>query len=140
MQRIELKLTVLFEEPFWIAVCERCAGNKMQACKIVFGSEPKDYEVYEYILHHLYSLSFGPFVNIGDAPPAVKINPKRMRRRVKAQLAKDGIGTKAQRALKMQRDEAKTTRKTISKQQKTEERQQKYLARKVKRKEKHRGH
>ena len=43
-------LTILFEEPFWIGLFERLDGHKYEVCKVTFGAEPKDYEVYEFIL------------------------------------------------------------------------------------------
>ena len=42
------KLTVFFEAPFWIGVFERIERRKLSVCKVVFGAEPKDYEVWEY--------------------------------------------------------------------------------------------
>lgn len=44
------KLTVFFEEPFWIGVYERQFKGKLEVCKIIFGAEPKDYDVYEFLL------------------------------------------------------------------------------------------
>ena len=44
------KLTVFFEAPFWIGVFERIEKRKLSVCKVVFGAEPKDYEVWEYLL------------------------------------------------------------------------------------------
>ena len=43
-------LTILFEAPFWIGLYERTDNGKYEVCKITFGSEPKDYEVYEFLL------------------------------------------------------------------------------------------
>ena len=39
------KLTVYFEDPFWIGVFERISDGKLTACKVTFGAEPKDSEV-----------------------------------------------------------------------------------------------
>ena len=44
------KLTVYFEEPFWVGVFERVDNNKLSVCKVTFGAEPKDYEIWEFIL------------------------------------------------------------------------------------------
>mgnify|MGYP002508799592 FL=1 len=44
------KLTVFFEEPFWVGVFERVSDGKLSVCKVTFGAEPKDYELYEFIL------------------------------------------------------------------------------------------
>ncbi len=35
------KLTVFFEEPFWIGVFERISGDKLSVSRVVFGTEPK---------------------------------------------------------------------------------------------------
>ncbi len=48
----QCKLTVFFEEPFWIGVFERIENGKLSAAKVTFGAAPKDYEVYEFILKH----------------------------------------------------------------------------------------
>ena len=45
-----IKLTVLFDEPFWIGIFEKQDQDKIQICRVVFGQEPKDYEVYDFIL------------------------------------------------------------------------------------------
>ena len=42
--------TVLFENPFWIGLYERIEGERYEVCKITFGTEPKDYEVYDYFI------------------------------------------------------------------------------------------
>ena len=40
------KLTVFFENPFWVGVFERIEDGKLSVSKATFGAEPKDYEVY----------------------------------------------------------------------------------------------
>ena len=57
---MKASLTVFFEEPFWVGVFERIEDGKLSACKVTFGAEPKDYEVWDYILHHYYELVFSP--------------------------------------------------------------------------------
>ena len=53
MDRCIGKLTVFFEDPFWVGVFEVISDDKLAVCKITFGTEPKDYEVYEYIQKNL---------------------------------------------------------------------------------------
>ena len=72
---------------------------------MTFGSEPKDYEVSEFILRHYYSLQFSPAVE--TAVKEMKKNPKRMQRDVKRQMENTGIGTKSQQALKLQQEQNK---------------------------------
>ena len=42
---MEGKLTVYFDEPFWVGVFERCDNGKLSVCKITFGAEPKEQEI-----------------------------------------------------------------------------------------------
>lgn len=51
----ELKLTVYFEDPFWVGVFERTQNGTLSVCKITFGAEPKDYAVHAYVLRHFTS-------------------------------------------------------------------------------------
>ena len=67
-------------------------------------------------------------------------NPKRRQRDAHKQVQNSGIGTKSQQALQMQREEMKTERKLISKEQKEAEKQRQFDLKQQKRKEKHKGH
>lgn len=138
MQKIESKLTVFFENPFWVGVYERVTDGKLEVCKITFGAEPKDYEVCEFFLQNWNSLRFSPPVK-ADTKQEVKINPKRMQREIKKQLGTQGIGTKSQQALKLQQEECKAVRKEKSHIQKEDEKQRQFELRQQKHKEKHRG-
>ena len=40
------------EGPFWVGVYERFTDAGLEACKVTFGSEPKDYEVYAFMLRN----------------------------------------------------------------------------------------
>lgn len=131
-------LTVLFEEPFWIGLFERLDGNKYEVCKVTFGAEPKDYEVYEYILGKWYELKFSPPLSY-KTETAKKINPKRLQRNIKVSLQNLGIGTKAQQVLKLQHEQFKTERMKKSKEERETEKERQYLIRQEKKKAKHRG-
>ena len=111
--------------------------QKLSAAKVTFGAEPKDYEICEFILKHYDSLQFGPAVE--SVAEEIKLNPKRMQRDVKKQLQDSGIGTKAQRALKLQQEQCKQERKVKSRAQKLAEAQRMFEQKQQKKKEKHRG-
>ena len=132
------KLTVFFEGPFWVGVFERISDGKLSVCKVTFGNEPKDYEIWEFILKHYSNLKFGPAVE--TEIKQVADNPKRRQRNAKKQLQNPGIGTKSQQALQMQREEMKTERRQTSKEQREAEKQRQFDLKQQKRKEKHRGH
>ena len=61
---MEGKLTVYFDEPFWVGVFERCDNGKLSVCKITFGAEPKEQEIYAFLLRHYTELRFSREVNI----------------------------------------------------------------------------
>lgn len=48
--------TISFENPFWIGLYERIDGDKYEVCKITFGAEPKDYEIYAFLLKNWHKL------------------------------------------------------------------------------------
>ena len=131
-------LKIFFEEPFWVGVFERVEDGKLSACKVTFGAEPKDIEVWEYVLSHYGKLEFSPAVETEERQAAD--NPKRRQRNARKQLENIGVGTKAQQALQKQREEMKTERREISREQRDAEKQRQFEIRQQKRKEKHRGH
>ena len=131
-------LTILFENPFWIGLFERIDGDKYEVCKITFGAEPKDYEVYDFLLKNWHKLKFSPPVKTEKIEER-KINPKRMQREINSQLENKGIGTKAQQALKLQQEQGKLERKVKSREQKEAEKERQFALRQEKKKAKHRG-
>lgn len=137
MDTLNAKLTVFFEEPFWVGVFERIEDGKLSVCKVTFGAEPKDCEVRDFIMKNYYQLKFSPSVDAEVKKSAA--NPKRRQREARKQTAMSGIGTKSQQALQMQREENKLQRKAFSKEQRDAEKQRKFELKQQKRKEKHRG-
>ena len=135
---IKTSLTILFENPFWIGLYERIDNEKYEVCKITFGAEPKDYEVYDFLLYNWNKLRFSPPVRT-DSVEERRINPKRMQREISGQLQDKGIGTKAQQALKLQHEQGKIERKIQSREQKEAEKERQYALRQEKKKAKHRG-
>lgn len=63
MDRVSGKLTVFFEQPFWVGVFEHIEDGKLSVAKVTFGIEPKDYEVQAYIQKYYSSLKFSPAVD-----------------------------------------------------------------------------
>lgn len=139
MDSITCTLTVFFEEPYWFGVYSYTDQKQYRAAKIVFGAEPKDYEIYDYIFLYWHTLQFSPFITESKTIQKRK-NPKKMQREIKTQIAQKGMGTKAQQALKLQQEEKKLFKKTVSRQKKEEEKQLQFLYHQQKKKEKHKGH
>lgn len=137
MDKASGRLTVFFEEPFWVGVFERISENKLSVSKVTFGAEPKDYEIYDFVLKNYDGLRFSPAVAT-DVKEAGR-NPKRIQREVRKQVQNTGIGTKSQQALKLQQEQLKTERRTVSRIQREAEKQRQFELKQQKKKEKHRG-
>ena len=135
---MRISLTVFFEDPFWVGVFERIDDGKLSVCKVTFGAEPKDYDVWEFILRHYDELVFSPAVEAESRQTAD--NPKRRLRNVRKQTERRGIGTKSQQALQLQREELKTEHRQISREQRDAEAQRRFEMKQLKKKEKRRGH
>ena len=138
MDKTNGKLTVYFEEPFWVGVFERIEDGKLSVAKVTFGAEPKDYEVQEYIRKYYSSLKFSPAVD--TVVKDIKRNPKRMQREAKKQMQETGIGTKSQQALKLQQEQNKQERKVRSREKKEADELRMFELKQQKKREKHRGH
>ena len=138
MDKVSGKLTVYFEEPFWIGIFERIEDGKLSVAKVTFGAEPKDYEVQEYVQKYYFSLKFSPAVD--TVVKDIKRNPKRMQREAKKQMQEIGIGTKSQQALKLQQEQSKQERKVRSQEKKEAEKLRMFELKQQKKREKHKGH
>ena len=135
---MRISLTVFFEDPFWVGVFERIDDGKLSVCKVTFGAEPKDYDVWEFILQNYDRMVFSPAVETETKQTAD--NPKRRFRNVRKQTERRGIGTKSQQPLQLQREELKTEPRQTSREQRDAEAQRRFEMKQLKKKEKRRGH
>lgn len=130
---IKSELTVMFDSPFWIGIYERYDDGLYEVCKITFGAEPKDYDVYEFFLQNQSKLKFSSPIKT-EMTEKRKINQKRMQREISKQLQNKGIGTKAQQALKLQHEQNKLERKIKTREKKQAEKDLKYALKREKKK------
>jgi hypothetical protein len=137
-----IKLTVFFEGAFWVGVFERTCEEKYEISKVIFGSEPKDYEVYDFILKNFYTLRFSNSLSLDEIDKAneKRINPKRLQKEIKKETENRGVGTKAQLAMKLQYETSKVERKKTSREEKEAEKERKFVLRQQKKFMKHKGH
>lgn len=133
------RLTVLFEDPFWVMLYEREDDGAYSVCKIPFGSEPRDGEIYAYLLANWNRLRFSPALEAAVIKQSSG-SPKRRQRDAQKLTQKGGIGTKAQQALQLQREQIKQARQDRTHTQREAEEARKFQLRQKKRMEKHRGH
>lgn len=132
-------ITVFFEDPFWVGLYEREEREGYSVCKLTFGAEPRDYQVYEALLAHWRELRFSPTLSRRQGKRA-EINPKRARREAARTLSARPVGTKAQEAMKLQLAEGKEIRREKSRETREREEERRFLLRQEKKRQKHRGH
>jgi hypothetical protein len=136
---MEGKLTVYFEDPFWVGVFEREDETGYCVSRVVFGSEPTDVELYEYVQREYAHLSFSQPVK-DHIRIFRKKKFKRVQREVRKEVYEDGVGTKAQQAMKLQTELNKKEHQVISRERREEEKALRFQAKQEKKKQKHRGH
>lgn len=128
----------------WVALFERTDGEGKAVARHVFGKEPSDPELYEFIIAHFRELKF-------SMPHDFKLvikrrNPQRMQREVRREIKRARKGDKkpkesfAQEVMRKELEERKNTRRALSKAEKESLAEEKFQQRQEKRKEKHRGH
>ncbi|GFZ34549.1 hypothetical protein CSC2_50750 [Clostridium zeae] len=136
-----IKLTILFNEPFWVGIFEVMEDYELKVCKVTFGAEPRDQEVHEFILMNFYRLDFSGSVKLEKKDLTLKKqNPKRLQRSIRKEISTKEIGTKAQIAMKLQHDQSKLERKKKTKEQRLQEEERKFSIKQRKKLDKHKGH
>ncbi|MBQ9299836.1 MAG: YjdF family protein [Clostridia bacterium] len=135
---MSITLTVFFDGQFWVGFFEQADGEGLKACRVVFGAEPKNQEIHDFILHNYHRLRFSPPA-AGIKPQKIAANPKRRQRQIAKGQSKS-ISTKSQQTVKLAYEENKTQRKLQSRERRDAEEQRKFKIRTDKKKAKHRGH
>jgi hypothetical protein len=134
-----IQCIILFEEPFWVAVFERRDECGYAAARTVFGAEPTMPDVHDFILKNYFRLSFSQ--PLADAPPALATTGfKRAQRENRRAAAQKGTSTRAQEALRLERESHKITRQAETKAEREAERERRFQLRVEHKKEKKRGH
>lgn len=134
-----IKLSIVFENQWWVGIFERVDESGYAVAREIFGSEPTDAEVYQFVLHHQDKLKFSqPLDN--NAPVIKKLNPKRLNREVRSQQNKGSNMTQAYDALRIEMEKNKKEKKTNNTTEKERVKQLKFDLKQQKKKEKHQGH
>lgn len=101
------KLTVRFEDPFWVGIIEVEDGGDYRVARHVFGAEPTTPEVLRFVCDKWREFRFTDGIQV-QVEQAKRVNPKRLRRMIEKEIRSSARrGTKAQQALAEQREAAK---------------------------------
>ncbi|MGK5511314.1 YjdF family protein [Brevibacillus formosus] len=135
-----MKLTVYYDGQFWVGVVEVNDNGKLKAGRFIFGSEPKDNEILEFIQKNIYEVTnkLSQQVDIKISSDR-RVNPKRLARQAAHELRMRGISSYAQDALKLEHEKRKKEKQVYSRQQRDEMKERKRELRLQKAKAKHRG-
>lgn len=131
-------LTVYHDGQFWVGLAEHVEDGKYSVARIVFGAEPSNEEILKFVVGKWEKLSFFDGKPAEASKPAK--NPKRRAREAAKTLKQPAMSTKAQQALAAQREALKQESAHARSQRRAEEADARYEQRKLKRKQKHRGH
>lgn len=138
MDRNFSRFTVLFQPPFWVGIGERWEADGYSVARVVFGAEPTDAQLLQWLDKEWHRLRFSPAAE-GERPFKEHGNPKRALREARAATQVQRISTRAQEALSRQREQDGLSRKAQNRHKRQEEAEQKYLLRRQKKREKKRG-
>ncbi|WP_282941584.1 YjdF family protein [Paenibacillus sp. RC67] len=137
-----MKLTVFFDEQlqFWVGVVEDEDNNRIKAVRHLFGKEPKEAEILDFIHHDMQRLLDSATQTLQTIPRGERrINPKRMSRIAAREVQQRGASTYAQQVISLEYEHRKMERKSDSKRRQEELNERKYALRVQKAKQKHRG-
>ena len=112
--------------------------SRYGAARIVFGAEPSNEEILRFVVNKWAKLSFFGHDSTEASKPAK--NPKRRAREAAKALKQPAMSTKAQQALANQRETMKRESAQARSQRRADEAEARFEQRKLKRKQKHRGH
>lgn len=138
---IVMTLTIYYDGQFWVGVIETQENGNLKAYRYVFGTEPSDAEVLEFVNYRLLAvITKSTQLEIKVKRSLNKrINPKRLQRQVAKEMKKKGISTQAQEAIKEEIESRKIERKKLKKQRDDAFKQKQWEIKKQKAKQKHKG-
>jgi hypothetical protein len=137
---ILIKLTILHDGQFWVGVLEWEHKGRFKAARYLFGTEPREAEILEFVKHRMMQVAERVSGSIPiEQRVERKVNPKRIIREAQKELQSRSMTSKAQQALKEDLDLRKKEVVIESKERKEEKIAYKREIARQKAKEKHKG-
>jgi hypothetical protein len=135
-----MKLSILFEPPFWIALLEDKRDGLLYVARHVFGSEPGSEIVYEFVRSSEYQILVDRMtVGLSVETNKQRINPKRLRRQIQKEKERVGISNHSREVMRIQQEENKKERQLTSKQERAAQHRYQREVAIYKKKQKHRS-
>ncbi len=137
-----IKATIFFEKRYWVGTFERTDKEGYAVAKHIFGPEPTNPEVYDFVVNRYQELKFGELKEINII--IQRMNPKRVQREIRREMARiketSKPSTFAQDYMREEIEKRKKERKSLSSAEKQARKDEQFVIKLEKRKEKHRGH
>ena len=137
-----VKATIFFEKRFWVGTFERTDIEGYALARHIFGGEPSDAEIHEFVLKHYHELKFGDLKEV--CIQIQRMNPKRVQREVRREMERmketTTPSTFAQDYTREEMEKKKKAKKILSTIEKQTRKDEQFALKQEKRKEKHRGH
>ena len=135
-----MKLTIYFDDQFWVGVIEEVNDSQLKAVRHIFGPEPHDSEILWFVNHAMLDLFLAAKpLTCSALPKAGTANPKRLARQAAKELSHKGVSTFAQEAIKESLKTRKLEKAVLSKAKREELEKKKRRLATLKAKAKHRG-
>jgi len=137
-----IKATIFFEKRFWVGIFERTDKEGYAIARHIFGGEPSDSEIHEFVLNHYHELKFGELKEVGIQ--IQRMNPKRVQREIRREMERmketAKPSTVAQDYMREEIEKKKKEKKGVSSAEKQARKDEQFMIKQQKRKEKQRGH
>ncbi|WP_105996046.1 DUF2992 family protein [Staphylococcus agnetis] len=135
-----MKLSIYHDGQFFVGLVEFTESNRSKFIRYVFGQDPNYDEIHWFINNRLLSCIEETNTTIDIKKINKKINRKRLQRQVSREQKQRKWLTKADEAIKVQQELNKKKRKVIDKERRDVLKEKKRRIKKLKAKEKHKGH
>lgn len=134
-------LTVAFDGQFWAGTIERVEDGRLSVCRVVFGAEPSNEEVLQFVREAWDGLRFTEGVACDGRvrEPQLAGNPKRRQREAAREVRSRGMSTKAQEAFSKQYEKDAQVRKEHARARRDQRHEESRASRKAKARKRHRG-
>ncbi|HEA6079507.1 TPA: DUF2992 family protein [Staphylococcus aureus] len=133
-----MELSIFYNGQFFVALVEYKMENKSKFIQYTFGNEPDDIEVLDFIHHQLMKMIDDVQTIVYTKNISRKVNPKRLQRQIAKEQKKPKYSTQAQIAIK--KELKKKQKRKNYKEKRDAFQKRKREIKKVKAKEKHKGH
>jgi hypothetical protein len=138
MEQIEGSCTVYFDDPFWVGVFERTYNNTYQVARVVFGAEPSNQEILDFLTFHYDRVVFSIPSKTEVTLIPYRVKAKRSIRNARKEVRKP-IGNASHLALQKQWELVAKERKETRKNNREAREEKKFLLHQEKRKQAKKG-